>query len=61
MLVAELLDEDLIIMRHHALEHIQIKAAGGIRTLERAIEVKKLGCTAFGATATKVISGCFSN
>lgn len=48
-------DEDLIIMRSNADEHIQIKAAGGIRTLERAIEVKKLGCTRFGATATKVI------
>jgi deoxyribose-phosphate aldolase len=48
-------DEDLIIMRSTADEHIQIKAAGGIRTLERAIEVKNLGCTRFGATATKII------
>ena len=54
-------DEDLIIMRSNALEHIQIKAAGGIRTLERAIEVKKLGCTRFGATATKVILDAFKN
>jgi deoxyribose-phosphate aldolase len=48
-------DEDLIIMRSNALPHIQVKAAGGVRTLDRAIEVKKLGCTRFGATATKVI------
>jgi deoxyribose-phosphate aldolase len=32
-----------------------VKAAGGIRTLERAIEVKELGCTRFGATATVAI------
>ncbi len=49
------IDEDLIIMRSNALPHIQVKAAGGVRTLERAIEVKKLGCSRFGATATKVI------
>ena len=34
-------DEDLIIMRSNALPHIQVKAAGGVRTLERAIEIKK--------------------
>jgi deoxyribose-phosphate aldolase len=48
-------DEDLIIMRKFALPHIQVKAAGGVRTLERAIEVRELGCTRFGATATKAI------
>jgi deoxyribose-phosphate aldolase len=48
-------DEDLIIMRSNALPHIQVKAAGGIRTLERAIEIKRLGCSRFGATATKAI------
>lgn len=53
-------DEDLIIMGTHADPNIQIKAAGGIRTLERAIEVKKLGCTRFGATATKVILDALS-
>jgi deoxyribose-phosphate aldolase len=49
------IDEDLIIMRKFALPHIQVKAAGGVRTLEKAIEVKELGCTRFGATATKAI------
>jgi deoxyribose-phosphate aldolase len=48
-------DEDLVIMRSNALPHIQVKAAGGVRTLERAIQVRELGCTRFGATATKVI------
>lgn len=45
-------DHDLKIMRETAKPHIQVKAAGGVRTLERAIEIKKLGCTRFGCTAT---------
>lgn len=45
-------DKDLIIMREYANPNIQVKAAGGVRTLERAIEVKKLGCTRFGCTTT---------
>jgi deoxyribose-phosphate aldolase len=45
-------DKDIVLMRKHCNPQIQVKAAGGIRTLERAIEVKKLGCTRFGATAT---------
>lgn len=48
-------DEDLRIMRQYALPHIQVKAAGGVRTLQRALEVRALGCTRFGATATKAI------
>jgi deoxyribose-phosphate aldolase len=48
-------DEDLKIMRQYALPHIQVKAAGGIRTLQRAIEVRNLGCTRFGCTATVAI------
>jgi deoxyribose-phosphate aldolase len=45
-------DHDLILMRKHTRPEIRLKAAGGIRTLERAIEVKELGCTRIGATAT---------
>ena len=48
-------DEDLQIMRKYALPHIQVKAAGGVRTLQRAIEVRNLGCSRFGATATQNI------
>jgi len=48
-------DKDLILMRKHAKPEIQVKAAGGVRTLERAIEVKELGCTRVGATATVAI------
>jgi deoxyribose-phosphate aldolase len=45
-------DGDLKLMREHTLPSIKLKAAGGIRTLERAIEVRKLGCSRIGATAT---------
>jgi deoxyribose-phosphate aldolase len=43
------------IMREFAKPSIQVKAAGGIRTLEKAIEMKELGCTRIGATATAEI------
>jgi deoxyribose-phosphate aldolase len=46
------LDGDLRIMREHAAPEIQLKAAGGVRTLERAIEIRNLGCTRFGCTVT---------
>ena len=45
-------DKDIKLMRKYADRGIQIKAAGGVRTLERAIEIKELGCTRFGCTAT---------
>jgi len=45
-------DRDLKIMRQYAKPGIQLKAAGGVRTLERAIEIRKLGCTRFGCTVT---------
>lgn len=46
------LDKDLTLMRKYAKPEIQLKAAGGVRSLERAIEVKMLGCTRFGCTVT---------
>jgi deoxyribose-phosphate aldolase len=45
-------DKDLKLMRENTDPEIKLKAAGGIRTLERAIEVKKIGCSRLGATAT---------
>jgi deoxyribose-phosphate aldolase len=45
-------DRDLKLMKEHSSPAVKLKAAGGIRTLERAIEVRKLGCTRIGATAT---------
>jgi deoxyribose-phosphate aldolase len=45
-------EADIKLMRKHCKPEIQVKAAGGIRTLEKAIKVRKLGCTRIGATAT---------
>jgi len=48
-------DNDLILMRKHAAPDVEIKAAGGIRTLDDIIRVKELGVTRVGATATIAI------
>jgi deoxyribose-phosphate aldolase len=47
--------EDLVLMRRSVSDHVQVKAAGGIRTLDALIEVMNLGVTRVGATATKTI------
>lgn len=47
--------EDLILMRRHAAPHVQVKAAGGVRTLDALLAVRELGTTRAGATATKVM------
>ena len=47
--------EALAIMREALLPHIQMQAAGGVRTLEAAREMAALGCTRIGATATAAI------
>ena len=48
---------DLQLMRKHADPGIQVKAAGGVRTLEDALKVRELGVTRIGATATEAILG----
>ncbi len=48
-------DHDLQLMRKHAAPEVQVKAAGGVRTLDDLIRVRELGCTRSGATATKAI------
>ena len=48
-------DEDLVLMRKHSPPHVQVKAAGGVRDLDRLLRVRELGCTRSGATATQVI------
>lgn len=47
--------EDLKLMRECSPEWVQVKAAGGVRTYERLIEVRAIGVTRVGATATKAI------
>ena len=47
--------EDLILMRRSVSPHVQVKAAGGVRTLDALLEVMALGVTRVGATATKTM------
>jgi deoxyribose-phosphate aldolase len=48
-------DHDLALMRKHSPPHVQVKAAGGVRTFDRVLAVRALGVTRIGATATKAI------
>ena len=48
-------DHALRLMREHAAPGVQVKAAGGVRTLDDLLRVRKLGVTRIGATATKEI------
>jgi deoxyribose-phosphate aldolase len=47
--------EDLKLMREHSPAHMQVKAAGGVRTLDALLEVMNVGVTRIGATATETI------
>lgn len=46
---------DLALMRRAVSAHVQVKAAGGVRTLDVLLEMASLGVTRFGATATATI------
>ena len=48
-------EHDLILMRNHTAPQVQIKAAGGVRSLDDLLKVKALGVTRIGATATAAI------
>ena len=53
--------EDLMLMRKHAPAHVQVKAAGGVRDLQRLLEVRALGVTRVGATRTlDILQACKS-
>lgn len=45
----------LKLMRKHAAPAVQIKAAGGVRTLDDLLMVRSLGVSRIGATATEAI------
>jgi deoxyribose-phosphate aldolase len=47
--------DDLRLMRASTSPHVQVKAAGGVRTLDALLEVMALGVTRIGATATETI------
>ena len=48
-------DHHLRLMRRHSGPRVQLKAAGGIRTLDDVLRVRTLGVTRIGATATEAI------
>jgi len=45
----------LRLMREHSGPHVQIKAAGGVRSLDDLLEVRRLGVSRIGAAATAAI------
>jgi deoxyribose-phosphate aldolase len=47
--------EDLALMRRTVSSRVQVKAAGGVRTLDELLAVMALGVTRIGATQTKLI------
>ena len=47
--------EDLTLMRQHAPPQVQVKAAGGVRTFDALLEVRAVGVSRVGATATIAI------
>src|SRR5260370_23727846 len=47
--------EDLKLLRKYLPEEIGVKAAGGLRTVDQVLEVRALGCSRIGTTATAAI------
>jgi deoxyribose-phosphate aldolase len=43
---------DLLLMRRYSPPHVQVKAAGGVQTLEMLLEVRKAGATRSGCSKT---------
>jgi deoxyribose-phosphate aldolase len=48
-------DDDLKLMVTNTPAHVQVKAAGGVRTLDRLLEVRSLGVSRVGASRTSDI------
>ncbi|MER6826377.1 deoxyribose-phosphate aldolase [Streptosporangium sp. NPDC000563] len=46
---------DIALMRRTVSSHMQVKAAGGVRTLDALLHLHRLGATRFGVTATAAI------
>jgi deoxyribose-phosphate aldolase len=47
--------EDIKLMREHSGPNVQVKCAGGVRTLDDLLKMKEAGATRSGATATEKI------
>lgn len=52
--------DDLTLMRRTVGPNVQVKAAGGVRTLDALLEVMSVGVTRIGATATAAILDDFT-
>jgi deoxyribose-phosphate aldolase len=51
--------EDLALMRRHSPPQVQVKAAGGVRDLDKALAVRAIGVSRFGCTRTvEVLEEC---
>ncbi len=51
--------EDLKLMRRHSPPHVQVKAAGGVRDLDRLLECRAIGVTRIGASRTaEILNEC---
>lgn len=48
-------EDQVLLMRRHAPSCVQVKAAGGIRTLDAVLKFHELGCTRVGLSATESI------
>jgi deoxyribose-phosphate aldolase len=48
-------DEDIMLMRRHSDPQVKVKAAGGIRTLQRLLHLRSLGADRIGSSSTAAI------
>ena len=46
---------DIVLMRKHAPPEVQVKAAGGIKTLDEVLDIRAAGATRVGVSATAAI------
>lgn len=54
--------EDLKLMRQYSPNHVQVKAAGGVRDLETLLKVREIGVSRVGASRTKeMLDECRTN
>jgi deoxyribose-phosphate aldolase len=47
--------DDVLLLRKHSGPHVQVKCAGGVRTLDDLLRMKEAGATRSGATATEAM------
>ncbi len=53
--------DDLKLMRRHSPDHVKVKAAGGVRNLDQALEVRAIGVSRIGASRTaEILDECKS-